>query len=217
MILEGAKVSSSKTLENSMTDPSSRGSNKGEAKNNFERSLGIPETLKKPRNVSNLICPPPCILLHFGLKNGQITLCIDLWWKNALDLLLNYVLMKVVNENSLFRHLLQLHHDDGGVVCGAYRCSSELPSSHGRDAWHASMGNFPECLTPKCWSFTDKTFQVRTLFLQWLPWILRMQRPGKPITRKTIMMTNRMRELELKEKTSKSLLANVLDMDDDFR
>ena len=26
-----------------------------------------------------------------------------------------------------------------------------------------------------------------------------------------------MRELELKEKTSKSLLANVLDMDDDFR
>ena len=44
-----------------------------------------------------------------------------------------------------------------------------------------------------------------------------MQRPGKPITRKTIMMTNRMRELELKEKSSKSLLANVLDMDDDFR
>ena len=61
------------------------------------------------------------------------------------------------------------------------------------------------------------SLQVRTLFLQWLPWILRMQRPGKPITRKTIMMTNRMRELELKEKSSKSLLANVLDMDDDFR
>ena len=64
---------------------------------------------------------------------------------------------------------------------------------------------------------TTVCLQVRTLFLQWLPWILRMQRPGKPITRKTIMMTNRMRELELKEKTSKSLLANVLDMDDDFR
>jgi len=63
----------------------------------------------------------------------------------------------------------------------------------------------------------DMPAWVRTLFLQWLPWILRMQRPGKPITRKTIMMTNRMRELELKEKTSKSLLANVLDMDDDFR
>ena len=67
------------------------------------------------------------------------------------------------------------------------------------------------------WSIMLWCLQVRTLFLQWLPWILRMQRPGKPITRKTIMMTNRMRELELKEKTSKSLLANVLDMDDDFR
>ena len=59
--------------------------------------------------------------------------------------------------------------------------------------------------------------QVRTLFLQWLPWLLRMNRPGKPITRKTILMTNRMKELEMKEKSSKSLLANVLDMDDDFR
>lgn len=44
-----------------------------------------------------------------------------------------------------------------------------------------------------------------------------MNRPGKPITRKTIQMTNRMKELEMKEKSSKSLLANVLDMDDDFR
>eukprot|EP00094_Tigriopus_californicus_P008126 TCALIF_07822-PA protein Name:"Similar to CHRNA7 Neuronal acetylcholine receptor subunit alpha-7 (Gallus gallus)" AED:0.17 eAED:0.18 QI:105/0.4/0.45/1/0.5/0.63/11/2162/492 len=58
---------------------------------------------------------------------------------------------------------------------------------------------------------------VRTLFLQWMPWLLRMNRPGKPITRKTILMTNRMKELEMKEKSSKSLLANVLDMDDDFR
>lgn len=30
-------------------------------------------------------------------------------------------------------------------------------------------------------------------------------------------MNNRMKELELKERSSKSLLANVLDMDDDFR
>ena len=30
-------------------------------------------------------------------------------------------------------------------------------------------------------------------------------------------MNNRMKELEMKEKVSKSLLANVLDMDDDFR
>lgn len=55
------------------------------------------------------------------------------------------------------------------------------------------------------------------MFLQWLPWILGMSRPGKKITRKTIMMNSRMKELELKERSSKSLLANVLDIDDDFR
>ena len=43
-----------------------------------------------------------------------------------------------------------------------------------------------------------------------------MARPGEKITRKTIMMQNKMKELDLKEKSSKSLLANVLDMDDDF-
>ena len=44
-----------------------------------------------------------------------------------------------------------------------------------------------------------------------------MGRPGEKITRKTIMMQNKMKELDLKERSSKSLLANVLDMDDDFR
>ncbi|GFG30444.1 hypothetical protein Cfor_03686, partial [Coptotermes formosanus] len=58
---------------------------------------------------------------------------------------------------------------------------------------------------------------IKSVFLQWLPWILGMSRPGKKITRKTILMTNRMKEMELKERSSKSLLANVLDIDDDFR
>ena len=58
---------------------------------------------------------------------------------------------------------------------------------------------------------------VRSVFLQWLPWMLRMNRPRKKITRKTIMMNNRMKDLEMKTKDSKSLMANVLDMDDDFR
>ncbi|XP_064092139.1 neuronal acetylcholine receptor subunit alpha-7-like isoform X10 [Macrobrachium nipponense] len=62
---------------------------------------------------------------------------------------------------------------------------------------------------------------VKSLFLQWLPWVLRLHRPGEKITRKTIMMNNKMRELELKvrqeERSSRSLLANVLDIDDDFR
>ena len=59
--------------------------------------------------------------------------------------------------------------------------------------------------------------QVRLLFLQWIPWLLRMSRPGEKITRKTILMQNKMKELDMKENSSKSLLANVLDMDDDFR
>ncbi|ROT75683.1 nicotinic acetylcholine receptor subunit alpha 6 isoform 3a8a [Penaeus vannamei] len=49
---------------------------------------------------------------------------------------------------------------------------------------------------------------IKCVLLQWLPWLLRMNRPGKKITRKTIMMNNKMRELELKERSSRSLLAN---------
>ena len=44
-----------------------------------------------------------------------------------------------------------------------------------------------------------------------------MSRPGEKLTRKTIMMHSKMKQLDLKETSSKSLLANVLDMDDDYR
>ena len=44
-----------------------------------------------------------------------------------------------------------------------------------------------------------------------------MSRPGAKITRKTILIQNKMKELDMKENSSKSLLANVLDMEDDFR
>nr|CAI5824586.1 unnamed protein product [Callosobruchus analis] len=66
---------------------------------------------------------------------------------------------------------------------------------------------------------------IRVVFLYWLPWILRMHRPGdgsdyggspnRPVTseRKPIHFP----DVELKERSSKSLLANVLDIDDDFR
>jgi len=58
---------------------------------------------------------------------------------------------------------------------------------------------------------------VQLIFLQWIPWFLRMSRPGEKITRKTIMMQKKMKEMEQKEISSKSLLANVLDIDDNFR
>lgn len=60
--------------------------------------------------------------------------------------------------------------------------------------------------------------QIKMLFLQWLPCLLRMSRPGKKITKKTILGGNRRAKgMELQEKSSKSLLANVLDIDDDIR
>ena len=55
------------------------------------------------------------------------------------------------------------------------------------------------------------------LFLQWMPWLLRMSRPGVKITKKSIMMAKKMQELEQKECGSKSILSKVLDMDDDYR
>jgi len=58
---------------------------------------------------------------------------------------------------------------------------------------------------------------VQATFLQWIPWLLRMSRPGEKITKKTIMMAQKMKDLDMKETSSKSLLTNVLDMDDDFR
>ena len=67
-----------------------------------------------------------------------------------------------------------------------------------------------------------KSFVNRSAFtVEYLPLtkILSSQyfRPGEKITRKTIMMANKMKELDMKETSSKSLLSNVLDMDDDFR
>jgi len=55
---------------------------------------------------------------------------------------------------------------------------------------------------------------VRVIFLQWIPWLLRMSRPGEKFTLKTIQIQNKMKEID---PPSKSLLANVLDMDDDFK
>ena len=52
---------------------------------------------------------------------------------------------------------------------------------------------------------------------EWLAWALRMSRPGKQLTRKKLVQNAKMRDLELRERSSKSLLANVLDLDDDFR
>ncbi|XP_035777503.1 neuronal acetylcholine receptor subunit alpha-7-like isoform X2 [Anopheles albimanus] len=62
---------------------------------------------------------------------------------------------------------------------------------------------------------------IRVVFLVWLPFILRMSRPGEPYPhpcRPTVDEKNKqLQEVEMRERSSKSLLANVLDIDDDFR
>ena len=57
-------------------------------------------------------------------------------------------------------------------------------------------------------------FTVQLLFLQWIHWFLCMSCPGDEITRKSILMTQKMKEMDMKEISSKSLLANVLDSQD---
>ena len=42
-----------------------------------------------------------------------------------------------------------------------------------------------------------------------------MSRPGKPLTKKSILLQTKMAELERGDKCPNSLLANVLDMEDD--
>ncbi|XP_017773732.1 PREDICTED: neuronal acetylcholine receptor subunit alpha-7 isoform X2 [Nicrophorus vespilloides] len=68
---------------------------------------------------------------------------------------------------------------------------------------------------------------IKVVFLYWLPCILRMSRPGtspscdygssRPASVTTDRKPLHFQDVELKERSSKSLLANVLDIDDDFR
>ncbi|XP_034934491.1 acetylcholine receptor subunit alpha-type acr-16-like [Chelonus insularis] len=57
---------------------------------------------------------------------------------------------------------------------------------------------------------------IKSVLLQWLPWMLRMTRPGRKITRKKIIENSKIRELERKNQGSQSLIANVVDLNDDL-
>ena len=58
---------------------------------------------------------------------------------------------------------------------------------------------------------------VRLLFLRWIPWLLRMSRPGMDLSLKSIMMERRLKEGEEKDRVSKTfLITNVLCVEDDF-
>ncbi|XP_043260896.1 neuronal acetylcholine receptor subunit alpha-7 isoform X1 [Colletes gigas] len=58
---------------------------------------------------------------------------------------------------------------------------------------------------------------VKTLFLRWLACMLRMNRPGKKHAKKNSLTGDQTKDKKPQEKPSMSLLANVLNLDDDFR
>ncbi|XP_014667766.1 PREDICTED: neuronal acetylcholine receptor subunit alpha-7-like [Priapulus caudatus] len=68
---------------------------------------------------------------------------------------------------------------------------------------------------------TPDTYQMpnwmRIVFLRWLPKLLRMRSPaGTEKNLQRNVVNSKLKEIELKERCSRSLLANVLDCDDDF-
>ncbi|CAG0893525.1 unnamed protein product [Cyprideis torosa] len=56
---------------------------------------------------------------------------------------------------------------------------------------------------------------IKTVFLQWLPWILRMDRPHKKISFKTIRMSRNLAAIQ--KQSSKSLISNVKQDEEDWR
>ncbi|CAL1286350.1 unnamed protein product [Larinioides sclopetarius] len=53
--------------------------------------------------------------------------------------------------------------------------------------------------------------RIRKIFLLWLPWLLRMERPGQKITRRDLFRSTKVCEMELKERASRSLLTSIVD------
>ncbi|OAD62757.1 Neuronal acetylcholine receptor subunit alpha-7 [Eufriesea mexicana] len=81
-----------------------------------------------------------------------------------------------------------------------------------RELWKVHFGEL----------YYQSDFQVKVLFLYWLPFILRMSRPGDKEEREAqksqkpspVTGGSKSHDLELRQRSSKSLLANVLDLDD---
>ena len=64
-------------------------------------------------------------------------------------------------------------------------------------------------------STAEFPWYIKRIFLLWLPWLLRMKRPGQYISLDSIRLEDKMKDLmENDDKFSQSLLVNVLDMDD---
>jgi hypothetical protein len=56
-------------------------------------------------------------------------------------------------------------------------------------------------------------WQVRLVFCEWLAWILRMNRPGRKLTLKTLLHKQQVRRLSARKPPSTSLINNIRDID----
>ena len=57
---------------------------------------------------------------------------------------------------------------------------------------------------------------VETVFLKWLPWLLRMEQPGAPLNLKTLMMEHKLNNLERGESAPSNLVPDILHFKEDY-
>ena len=60
-------------------------------------------------------------------------------------------------------------------------------------------------------------YLVQKIFLQWLPWLLRMSRNREKITLKSIRLQNAMKKLSKTEISSRRFSSTILDVEEDFK
>ena len=91
------------------------------------------------------------------------------------------------------RDIFQFHPGHGGGQCGPHRPRPQLSPQEPRHAHYANLGrnNRPQSF----FMINENVYfilQSKRLFLQWLPWLLRYNRPSKKITMKSILMDHKM-------------------------
>ena len=87
------------------------------------------------------------------------------------------------------RDIFQLHPGDGGRQRRPHRPGPQLSPQEPGHPQHANLGRSKTHLS---YSKVFLFLQSKRLFLQWLPWLLRYNRPTKKITMKSILMDHKM-------------------------
>lgn len=81
------------------------------------------------------------------------------------------------------RSILCQHYGDCGYVCCSYSHCTPVPSPQPQQWTHATLGEFIALciLEHLCFSFNGSHLacQLHLVLLQWVPWFLRMKRPGE--------------------------------------